>query len=94
MTGTKRQDLKSINGDTIWDEDAMRCNLLECEWNMSGVKEDVDCAQKKAATFAFETFEYFANCAREATREPGIAGAPGKVPARDLLRVWDSGASQ
>ena len=50
--------------------------------------------EKKATRYAFETLEYLANCAREATREPGVAGAPGKVPARDLLRIWDSGASQ
>ena len=32
--------------------------------------------------------------AREAFREPGISGAPGKVPARNLLQIWESGASQ
>ncbi len=27
-------------------------------------------------------------------RHPGVSGTPGRVPALDLLRIWDTGASQ
>ena len=69
-------------------------NLLASDLYVSGVEADAEYARTKATRYAFETLEYLANCAREAAREPRVAGAPGKVPARDLLRIWDSGASQ
>ncbi len=75
----KQTFFRTSEGDMTWTQWELKCSCSLDIWKRE-VEADEEKARTTAAEHAIDTLKYLAECAREAVREPGVSGAPGKVP--------------